>query len=71
MIVSGNSFRVIFLGGTMIMGERWRKGDHVLQWQMAPRKERIVLEERLHDTEKCVVSSKICKSLPNTCPLQI
>ena len=48
-----------FLSGTMIMGERWRKGNHVLQWKMAPRKERIVLEERLHDTEKCVVSSRI------------
>ena len=45
MIVSGLLLVGHFLSGTMTMGERWRKGNHVLQWKMAPRKERIVLEE--------------------------
>ena len=60
MIVSGLLLVGHFLSGTMIMGERWRKGNHVLQWKMAPRN--MILQN--------VVSSRIAAPSKH-CPPQI
>lgn len=65
MIVSGLLLGH-FLSGTMIMGERWGKGNHVLQWKMAPRKERIVLEEPPWYCKMLCPQESL--HLPNTAP---
>lgn len=44
----------------IIMGERWRKGNHVLQWKMAPE------EPPWYWKMCCVLKNR--KSLPNTAP---